>query len=71
MLSDIQLVQAFLANEGIYYRDVTDVSIFMKASGGKLNPEHAMGIQPLNFDVILFDVYQTVDWIRSEGLRRV
>ena len=71
MLSNIDLVCGLLTHEGIAYKEITDLSIIMKACDGKLNPVNAKAVQPLNYDAILWDIYQTVDWIKACGLRRI
>jgi hypothetical protein len=67
----IILAAQLMSEEGLRYEFVTDLPTLMKASKGKINPNNAVAIRPLiDGDVLLFDVYQVVDWIRAKGLQR-
>ncbi len=70
-ISKSSIVEDFLKYEHIPYEIVTDVQLLMKVSHGTLNPASTVGFKPKGYDVILIDIYQAIDWIRSVGLVRV
>jgi hypothetical protein len=68
-MDKITLVKEFLMSEAISFSEETDMTILMKRSNGKINPVNAVGIRPTGSDVILFNIYDAVKWVESQGLK--
>ncbi len=69
-MDQIELIEAFLKLERIPYSIVTDPSILMKISKGKLNPKFCKAVK-VNYseDVYFFNIYEAVKWVEEFGMR--
>ena len=68
----ISIIEQLLNYEGIPFKRITDTKELMQLTKGRMNPQRVCGIKPYyGEEIILFDIYQTVEWINKNGLRRM
>ena len=71
MIETIEVITKYLDWERIQWALVDDKELLMKLSKGKLNPANAYAIRPIGYEDILFTIYDAINFVDKNGLRKV
>ena len=66
----ISIVEQLFRYENLAYEIVDDPLVIMRYTKGKVRPS-TKALRPRGEDVLLFNIYEAVEWINEKGLRHL